>query len=244
MPIDLSAARLKIARAKKHLIDFEREKVAFLGTDPYTVIPRFDRERNVTESVVGPLPTIPADMPLLAADAAHNFRVALDYLACELVRANGAVPTRVYFPICESMERYESESPGKTKGMSTEAKRAIDRLKPYGGGNNLLWALHLLDITDKHRLLAPVGTMISRDGSIRLKLSPEPTDFNIYLNPEPLREGNVVGEVSGDSGSENRIFYSFDIAFEQPQLLAKQPVLDTLRTMGQTVEAIIDYFEH
>ncbi len=41
--------------------------------------------------------------------------------------------------------------------MRPEAIEAIDRLKPYKGGNEPFWKLHKLDCTDKHHLLLAVG---------------------------------------------------------------------------------------
>ncbi len=82
--LDVSGCRVKIQRAKKHIADFEREKVAFLDTSPYVVIRQFDAEHNVTQSIMGPLPTIPSELAVIAGDAAQNLRSALDYLAAEL----------------------------------------------------------------------------------------------------------------------------------------------------------------
>ena len=37
--------------------------------------------------------------------------------------------------------------------MRPEAVEAIDRLKPYKGGNDLLWKIHALNNLDKHRAI-------------------------------------------------------------------------------------------
>jgi len=242
MALNLTAARSKIERAKKHISDFDVERVAFLGTNPYIVIPKFNPEANVTQSVLGPLPTLPVNLALIAGDAAHSLRIALDYLACELVRSGGITPKNVYFPICETPEKYESESPGKTKGMPIAAKEAIDRIAPYQGGNDALWALHSLDVTDKHRLLITVGTQLAN--TTQLTLSPEPTEFSVLFRvPCGLEEGNVLGEVSGNSETNQRINFGFDIAFGQPDGLAGESVVETLNDMAQMIAAIINHFD-
>src|SRR3954447_19322714 len=41
--------------------------------------------------------------------------------------------------------------------VRSEAVKAIDALKPYKGGNDLLWRIHELDIIDKHRHLFSVA---------------------------------------------------------------------------------------
>src|SRR5215469_9755908 len=151
-PLDLRPVYLKIDRARKHIADLDGERVKFLGINPYSGVARFNPETKITEYVLESLPDIPDCIPLILGDAIHNLRVSLDYLACELVRSVGERTKGVYFPICESLEKYEAESRGKTKGMPDEAKKVIDGMKPYGR-NSTLWTLHDLEIIDKHRLL-------------------------------------------------------------------------------------------
>ena len=55
------------------------------------------------------------------------------------------------------MTEYESIKAGKVDGMRLDAKEAIDRLKPYKGGNDPLWRVHELDNIDKHRALFTVA---------------------------------------------------------------------------------------
>jgi hypothetical protein len=64
---------------------------------------------------------------------------------------------QIEFPIAETETKYESDKARKVKGMLPEAVRAIDRLKPYKGGNKALWRIHELDNIDKHRSLFTVA---------------------------------------------------------------------------------------
>ena len=165
-PLDLRSAFLKVKWAEKQLTDLGDARVSFLGANPYYGVPKFNRETNRTQFILESVPDIPPEISLLLGDAVHNLRTALDHLACELVRSTGVSEPKVYFPICESENAYKAESDGKTKGMPPEAKKLIDRLCPYDGGNYLLWGLHRLDIIaispsrpssqrppDSHRLL-------------------------------------------------------------------------------------------
>jgi|SRR5882762_198517 len=45
----------------------------------------------------------------------------------------------------------------KIEGMRAVIKDAIRSVKPYKGGNDILWTIHDLDIVDKHRILLAVG---------------------------------------------------------------------------------------
>lgn len=240
--LDVSGCHAKIQRAKKHIADFEREKAAFFDTSPYVVIPKFDSEHNITQSIMGPLPTIPSELAVIAGDAAQNLRSALDYLAAELARSNGGNSRQVYFPIAETFQKYISESPGKTKGIGEAAKKFIDEMEPYGGGHmEALWILHTMNNADKHRLLMSIGTNIGK--SHQLKLSPEATEFSVLFSAPTLEEGTVLGEVSGDSETDHRINFTFDIAFGEPEAIMGEPVTPVLTKLAEIVEAIIIHFE-
>jgi hypothetical protein len=241
MPLDLNGCYAKIERAKKHIRDFDRERIFFLDADPYVVITKFNSEQNVTESILGPLPVMPNELSLMVGDAIQNLRSALDYLVAALVRSIGNEPRFVYFPISETPEKYISESEGKTKGMPQEAKQLIDSMEPYGGGNgNDLWYLHTLNNADKHRLLMTVCANVGQQAIFTL--SPGGNTFSTLVHAPGLKEGDVLGSVSGNSEGEQRINFTFDIAFGKPESIAGEPVLQTLKYMTFMVEHIVATF--
>jgi hypothetical protein len=242
MALDLSGCFAKIERAKKHIGEFNTEKIYFLGSDPYVVITKFNPESDATESIMGPMPNIPASMAAIVGDAIQNLRSALDYMAAELVISAGNDPKRIYFPICETSEKYVAESEGKTKGMPPEAKKLIDLIEPYEGGHgNDLWYLHALNNTDKHRLLMSVSGNVAQQ--VMLSLSPEGNRFTTLVSCPGLNEGDILGSVSGNSEGQQRIQFTFDIAFSQPDSIAGEPVLQTLEYLAHMVETIVRDFK-
>jgi hypothetical protein len=241
MPLDLTGCRAKIERAKKHISDFDRERLIFLDTNPYVVIAKFDPESNITQSIMGPLPTLPDGLATIAGDAAQNLRTALDYLAAELARINGGDSKRVYFPIAESAEKYKSELDGKTKGISTKAVEVFSQIEPYCGGHGqMLWVLHSLNNADKHRLLVSVGSNIAR--TVQMTLSPTPRMYSALIHAPGLQEGLVLGEVGGNTEPDNHIKFTFDIAFGEPEILEGEYVVPTLTYMAGMVETIVNHF--
>jgi hypothetical protein len=93
-----------------------------------------------------------------AGDAIHNLRSALDHLAWQLSHWDNWKPTeRCAFPIGFSLEDYNHKKVTAVKGMSPEAQKAIDLRKPYKHGNDLLYAIHRLNIVDKHHQLFVFG---------------------------------------------------------------------------------------
>jgi hypothetical protein len=144
--IGLAKILVKTERAKKHLFDVEQ--AASEARD--NVISFFvDSEGNL----VGPEPSraISIDLVTAAGDMIHNLRSALDHLAWQLAHWERTIPDSMCcFPIAASLSEYESKKIRHVAGMSPEAKKAIDDLRPYKGGNEPLWRIHYLDIVDKH----------------------------------------------------------------------------------------------
>ena len=159
--------RVKIERAKKHLRDLAAEILTLTHTtivhrDPKTGVPP-----NPITFMWNPdfktVPTLSFDVVAISGDIIHNLRSALDHLAHQLVfvgsphLTTSTISRNIGFPIAESMAKYEAIKVGKVEGMRPEAKKAIDRLKPYKGGNDPLWRVHELDNIDKHRALFTVA---------------------------------------------------------------------------------------
>ena len=240
--LDLSAAHLKIERAKKFISDFDSERAAFLGSNPCPYVAQFDPKKLRTRFVLGPLPSIPASLALLAGDAIHNLRASLDYVANEMVRSSGGNDKNIYFPISENEQRYKTDSVSRTKGMAADFKDAIDRLKPYGGGNDDLWGLHKLDITDKHRLLIPVATR-SEGLSIGAG-APNLRVISLPFNRAPAKEGDTLAELEGEHRSIMGFKFTFDVAFGEPDVFYGSSVVATLGRLAGVVKDVVSSFEN
>src|SRR5205823_12088781 len=94
-------------------------------------------------------------------DVLQNLMSALDHLAYQLVcvgMGSDGPFDHVYFPITDSVAEYEAQKRHKVRGMRPDAIRAIDAIKPYKGGNDILWRLYKLNNVDKHRLVIAVGS--------------------------------------------------------------------------------------
>jgi len=99
---------------------------------------------------------------LIAGDAIQNLMTTLDHLAYQVVcNDTGDAPPNpnwIYFPIADDAAKYEAKKHGKMKGASQKTFDVIDTLKPYKGGNDLLWTLYRLNNIEKHRMLLTVGS--------------------------------------------------------------------------------------
>lgn len=137
----------KVERAKSHIEELERTVRAFLDTKPYKVGTKRDQSGKLVYYVTMVEP-VPDALALIAGDIIQNLVSALDHLAYQLVCADTKdappSPDWIYFPIRDSFEEYETRKRGKMRGANDDTFAALDALKPYKGGTDLLWVLYKL----------------------------------------------------------------------------------------------------
>jgi hypothetical protein len=130
---------------------------AWYQTNPYALTTHFDSKRGKNAfgyEIRNPLP------PIINAEVGaiiNSIRSSLDILAVTLAKRCGATNVKkVYFPISQSAADFGKSGVKKIKQLSSEQKEIIEGLSPYKGGNDLLYALHQMDIIRKHRYLLTV----------------------------------------------------------------------------------------
>ena len=125
---------LKIARAKEHEADLNSRLGDFLSGQPYRVGVKGEQESRRPVYFVKSAASIPDTIPLVAGDAIQNLMSALDHLAYQLVcRATNDAPPRpgrIYFPIADDAQKYDSQKRGKMQGVNDAVLQALDDLKP------------------------------------------------------------------------------------------------------------------
>jgi len=155
----LTSILVKTKRAQKHLLDLEA--LALNSQKGIGGLPHAKGQRR-GQSV--PLRIVSIDVITGAGDVIHNLRSALDHLAWELAKWKTGQPVKpryCCFPIGRDFDNYKViRNGGAVAGMSSEAKKAINDLRPYKDGNEPLWRIHHLDIVDKHRHLLVAGYQI------------------------------------------------------------------------------------
>ena len=103
---------------------------------------------------------VPAIINAETGSIINSIRSSLDLLASALAARNGHLGSRqTYFPVCKSLADFQNTKSGgmaKIKHLSSADQAVIESLRPYKGGDDLLFALHELDIMRKHRRLVGV----------------------------------------------------------------------------------------
>ena len=254
---------LKLKRAKEHVFDLGHEIRSFLDTNPYKVeTKRNPQTRQLLYYLTRVEPT-PDGLPLLAGDAVQNLMSALDHMAYQIVcsdtRDNPPKPARIYFPIAESYSEYEAIKHRKMEGALEDSVKDIDVLKPYKGGNDLLWALHRLNNIEKHRLLFTVGSSYRSlnlgalaSAGLQRAIDADPKAFpgiskipiiDAFFRPAspqfPLKVGDVLFTDAPDAEFDQNLQFRFDVALDESEVIEAQSLLETLHQLTALVEGIV-----
>jgi hypothetical protein len=206
----LALIRIKVERANQHLTELENGLASGMADQLHAVTMESDTE-SFYES--GPFFILDSTIPAIVGDVVHNLRSALDHLAWQLVEvgiASGETRSqgweKIQFPIAHSFDSYVSMKGRAVEGARREAIEALDRLKPYKGGNDVLWLLRQLDNADKHSFILPVGKLYilrAKGASVwfqakdpfftSLGITQKDQDME-FSRKEPLPEFRISGE--------------------------------------------------
>jgi hypothetical protein len=126
-------------------------------TDSYSTHMAVENGRKAYYVTANPIPAV---INAETGSIINSIRTSLDLLASALAARNGYTGSRtVYFPVCKNFAEFQNTKSGgraKIKLLSAADQATIESLRPYQGGEDLLFALHELDIMRKHRRLIAV----------------------------------------------------------------------------------------
>jgi hypothetical protein len=159
-------SRLKIERAKQHIDDLDGRITAFQADGLHRISIDADLQTGNDIIKIAPTKPIPNDFSLILGDALHNLKSALDITINEIVFFRLKVwDDHCRFTVSPTRDELVNRMKGGKifKASVAVCNFLVDVVKPYKGGNDYIWALHRLNIEDKHRLLIPTLRMdISR----------------------------------------------------------------------------------
>jgi|GEM_PF-550360 len=159
----LREARAKVERAETQINEINDLVGAFLAASPYALKSQVNRDHSREIWRYELTAKAPVAIAIVAGEAMHNLRSALDHLACAVAELHSGSSKGTYFPFGADAQIFEKQLSDKAKKLPVDAQNMIRALKPYGGGNDLLWSLHDLNRRDKHIELAPIQVGILTD---------------------------------------------------------------------------------
>jgi hypothetical protein len=247
----------KIARARKHLDDLASETRAYLRSQPPPIALLSETTSHGTLILRLRLQRrIPDALPLILGDCVHNLRSALDILACDIIRhAGGTITQDSGFPIVGDAARLPAAITKRLQGAGSSAQNAVAACQPFKGADNPLWALHQLDIVDKHRVLLTVagagtGIDIGDMAGHQLRQKAKEAGFswadgievpNLFIRSARIdcyEDGAIVAEQPVGEGID-RIKYGFDIAVSEPSLVECKPIVPLGSELVEFVDGVV-----
>lgn len=200
----LTSARLKLERASEHLKAFHTELSAYIERRPYRVTSELDDDawQILSFELLYPLPD---RLAILAGDACHSLRSALDHIVYAVSEGSDN-RSRSYWPIALDKSDYllpRGKEPCQRPSMRDEAlsgvpepiRLIIDETQPYHGGDrkdiHVLAVIARLDNADKHRLVQTAVGALKDDGWINASAIAD-EEIEITLTTEWLGIGEPL----------------------------------------------------
>jgi hypothetical protein len=236
------AAKRKYARANEHFAELHKKITEYDKAKPYERIVEPDPnnpENNVHKIKLKQLP--PPELADITGDMLHNLRSALDVAAHTVAIGSGvANPKFSAFPFAGSLAQM-ANSLGRSKDIPVPIQSLFVGFQPYPGGDDALWALNEMCVTDKHKMLIPVGNLVVRTAA-------DVRGTGYFSMPEPHvwdKERNEMVLITLGPGAEFNCHFEFHmfVAVSGIRLVDGMPILDTLLHMGHSVENILTVLE-
>jgi hypothetical protein len=179
MVAGLNSAKLKLARAARHLRAIKQCIAVYSASQPHKIVAKARGKKKLNI----PKPP-PRAICILAGEMVYQMRSALDHLAYNLVKINAQgiiLPAgwaeNCDFPLKLRLPKNVSGTPlaykyfsDRLPGISKPAFAFIESVQPYyrvGAVNNCLRFLAGLSNVDKHRHFNVFGTRVRKSESIR-----------------------------------------------------------------------------
>ena len=237
---DLDDLRAQIDWAESQFQVIERGIQAFSQSEPYRTFVDVDSETGEQRLQVVATKIVPRDLRACTGAAIGALRSSLDHLAVALAKRNGAEKTRdVYFPISRDEKTFLDDGLKKLKRLSSADIAAIRNIKPYGGGQELLVALHSVNTGHKHSNLVALGGLSSSVGIHELSAS----NVSIYTG-QRLEHGVPATIMKGTFAPNYRISVGIEIAFSDCSAIHGKAVPIVLREFHALTKSIVEMFHN
>lgn len=151
----------KVERTKAQIKCLNTDIRAFLDKSSYEIVSKLDTNRDEQIWSFRLKETIPAEISIVIGEILHNLRSSLDQMACAIALKLSGSSKDTYFPFGADADIFKKQLATKGKKLGRDACNMIQVLKPYKGGNDLLWYIHDLNRTDKHINVTPINLRTS-----------------------------------------------------------------------------------
>ena len=240
---DLSDARACLDWTISNLPTFEEHLLGWLKNNVEVVVVDLPNGGPNDVIVAREKEPVPIFFNIEAGAYINTIRSSLDILAYTIgARDKVIFPNTIYFPVAESAADFAS---GKYKGadfvkqLSGTARKLIESVRPYQGGNEALWALHRFDILRKHRrlLAAEVHPQKLHVHGFGLSQTFTPTAL------VPAGNGETVLGLLAKGAKKPAIEYTAMVIFNEPTVMKRCGVSSALNYFASAAREIIGLFD-
>jgi hypothetical protein len=242
----LEGPRAKLDRAREHLGALRHEVDAFLDRDPYVSVRETDSENGDYVWRMEVHRTAPVRLGILIGDVVHNLRSSLDHLAWQLALIRTDSPRQsTEFPIFidaksgPGKEGFEPKGREKIRDLPDDAQKLIEAVQPYSpdaAARGLLWLLHKMSNTDKHRIiLAPLAAF----GGVGIPISHDAPRGSIILETSELDHGSELLRIPRESlrylDEHGEPTFIFRIGINIPDIVRRRDILTALSLIEKMI---------
>jgi hypothetical protein len=237
----------KLKRARDHLIDLEQYERSFFETNRPTIVIETDPMTGHQIAKVKLTVKPPEIIHVLVAEIIYHLRSSLDQIAVALGRLSASKPNvkKTYFPTGDRFKAFRADRMKKLAGVDKDLVLLVVKLKPYGGGNDLLRSVFPLANEDKHLELiamAASGQITGIQGytfvnaSIALDEGPRALHDDITF-AQFYAPGGII---PNDDNSQVKV--NGRITFGNVAGLHGIPVISRLEELTQLIEKVLEVF--
>lgn len=232
-------ARSLVNRAKTHVDELDAGLDAFTDDNPWATLVEPNAEKTEYTHKLRLAKRINPRLKPIAADAANNLRSALDHVASECARLNGAGNvSNIHFPFRPTAADLDIAIADKRlRSVPPEILTYFRALDPYNGGNDRLYALTQISARNKHWSLTPMFTdakgikIFRADGGISFV---QTTDW------AACPEQDIVLFASAKPNENYEYHVGFVIYFDGIGVASKLPAMPTLRYLAGVVDDVVN----
>lgn len=241
---DLLEAEANIDWVESQFNPLETELYEWARVNLYPAIEELPSDSPNSLVVILQKTSLPLSLNVRVGTYLNVIRSALDLLASALaIRHNACRVDKAYFPVAHSADRFargDYKGSELVNGLPAVERAKIEALKPYQGGNELLWSLHNLDIVRKHRRLLAVAVnpahFVIRGQFAPVNFTPIATGW-ISVNDK-----TVLGLIPKETPKPEMEFAGY-IALTEAGPLSRQPVVMSLLRLSALAREIIAKFD-
>ena len=238
----LDGSRYCVSRGREHILALQSEIEAFFRSDPFASVTEVDGSSHEDIHKIKLVKAMPESLCGIAFDAVSNLRAALDQAGHAIGVGSGAKGRCSAFPFGDTLSEVESRAKGGSKDIPVPMFGLMVASGPYGGGNDLLWALNKLCNLHKHEIVIPVA-IYTGSGYIKEAQFSAVKKFVFPPKWDPARQEMVLAVVPHGSAGNWNMEIETVIAIAKVEGVVGKPAVMVLNGIANVVERIVNTLE-